>query len=265
MRAIIISLLGVTLCFIFLIGCNAFSKDDNFEEITVLAAGSLTESLTEIKENFENLQEESVKININFAGSQTLKTYIQRGEKADVFLSANLEYMDALVEEGFVDKYSVFAKNRLVLIKNNKSKYKVESLEDLYKEGLNIAAGNKSVPVGSYWNESLEIALKNKIISNYEKSKILSNIVTEELNVKDVVSKVLFGEVDVGVVYRTDVTEGIKNEVEIIELEIFNDLYAKYPIALIIGDRESGLSEEFYEFILYESKDVLKKYGFIVD
>jgi len=263
--AVIIQLLTVAL----FSGCGSDkspAKEKQVKEVVVFAAASMTESLTEIAENFEKQEGSNTKVVLNFAGSQALKTSIEAGTRADIFASANIKYMDELKNEGFVKDYRVFLKNRLVIVKNRSSKFHIEELADLSAEGLKIATGDKNVPVGLYWEKAFEKALEDKIITDGEKAGIEKNIKTREINVKDVVSKVLLNEVDAGIVYRTDVTEAVSEKVQEIDIPVFEQFEADYPIAILKDSQGHVEVEKFYNYILSDKgRGVFKKYKFIAD
>lgn len=248
-------------------GCSvqkAVAEGKQTKEITVFAAASLTESFQELAADFEKQEGNKVKIAFNFAGSQTLKTALENGVKADIFASASLNYMDDLKKEGFVKDYHVFLKNRLMLIKNRSSSYHIKTLNDLSAEGLRIAVGDKSVPVGMYWEKAFDRAYKDGIISGEEKTKIEKNIKTRELNVKDVVSKVIINGVDAGVVYKTDVTKENINKLEEINVPALERFDADYPIAILKESEGNNEVRKFYEYVLSDKvKEIFKNYNFI--
>ncbi len=252
-----------------LIGCGAEQKQANQEkpeEIIVFAASSLTESFNELAAEFEKLENGTVKVVYNFAGSQVLKTSVENGAKADIFASASVKYMEELEEKGFVSGYSIFAQNRLVIIKNINSSYSITKLGDLSAEGMKIAVGDESVPVGMYWEQALEAAYADGELKAGERSSIERNIKTRELNVKDVVSKVTLNEVDAGVVYKTDVTNAILEKVEEIDLPVFQKFDSNYPAAVLKDSEGKTEALKFYNFLLSDKgKEILKKYNFLTD
>jgi molybdate transport system substrate-binding protein len=264
-KALSIVLLITFFCLLAGCGGNKVSSGKNEENITVFAAASLSESFTELAREFGRQEGYGIKVDFNFAGSQTLVTSLESGVKADIFASASLNYMDELKNKGLVSKYEIFLRNRLVLIKNKRSEFHIGELKDLASKGMRIAVGDKSVPVGMYWSKSLDTALKDRTIDQNEKNEIESNIKTKELNVKDVVGKVLFDQVDVGVVYATDLTQSNSSKLEAIELPVFEKHIADYPIAVIKSSEQRASVNKFYEFILSEEgKKIFEKYKFIV-
>lgn len=258
----------MTLAFLaaLLTGCvnhTAEISGSQASEIVVFAAASLTESMTELAETFESQEGNRVKVVLNFAGSQNLKTSIESGTKADIFASASIKYMDELKNKGFVEDYRVFLKNRLVIIKNLNSKYSIKELKDLSADGLKLAVGDKSVPVGSYWEKAFEKAFKDGIINGEEKAGIENNVKTREVNVKHIVSKVLLNEVDAGIVYKTDVTVANSGKIEEISVPLFDNFEAGYPVAILKGSERRSDVKKFYNYILCDKgKEVFKKYRF---
>ncbi len=250
-----------------LTGCGmekAYANRDKPEEIMVFAASSLTECFSELAAEFEKLENGTVKVVFNFAGSQALKTSVENGAKADIFASASVRYMEELEQKGFVSGYSIFAQNRLVLIRNKNSSYSITRLGDLSAEGMKIAVGDASVPVGMYWEQVLETAYADGELNADERSGIERNIRTRELNVKDVVSKVALNEVDAGIVYKTDVTRAVLEKVEEIDLPVFQKFDSYYPAAVLKESEGKIGALKFYNFLMSDKgKEILEKYGFI--
>ena len=233
------------------------------EEIMVFAAASLTQSFEEIAEKFK--QKKNVEVVFNFAGSQTLATSIIQGVKADVFASANMDYMKFLNQKGFIEESQIFAKNRLIICKNKKSRTTIKVLEDLSNSVIKLIVGDESVPVGKYFYTVLEDAVKNQSLEEEFKQKIIANIKSEELNVKDIVSKIIIGEADAGIVYRTDVNEKNMYQLEIVEMKEFEETEAKYTIGVVQAAPNNEAARIFVDFVVSsEGKEILKKYGFIV-
>jgi molybdate transport system substrate-binding protein len=83
-------------------------------ELTVFCASSLTGAFEEIGKIYENASGDHVVF--NFDGTQVLRTQIENGAYADIFVSANANHMNALKAQGFLDNnsISIFTRNRLV-------------------------------------------------------------------------------------------------------------------------------------------------------
>jgi molybdate transport system substrate-binding protein len=254
----------LSLVIFMLSGCDIKTKTEKKESnIRVFAAASLTECFGEIG---KELEKKSLKVEFNFAGSQQLATSLEQGASAEIFASASIKYMDELQKKQAINSSVIFAKNKLVICKNKSSNATITKLVDLGGVGVKLVVADKSVPVGDYFYSSVDKAVKTGKLTSGDKEKILTNIKSNELNVKDVVSKVLIGQVDAGVVYKTDITLSNKDELEIIEPDEFKDTEVSYPIGVLRNCKNKEGAQVFMDFVSSkQGKDILKKYGFLVD
>ena len=233
--------------------------------VTVLAAASLTESFTELGTMFQD-NNPGVAIIFNFGGSQLLAEQLNQGAEADVFASASNKYMDAVIESKRVSTKDVqiFTRNRLVVVypKSNPAELKV--LQDLADPGVKLVLADKSVPVGLYSLEFLEKAAIDPGFDSLYQDKVLNNVVSNEDSVKSVLTKVVLGEADAGIVYITDITPAAAEKVGKMEIPDTLNTIAKYPIAPITDSKNGDLAEAFVTLVLSpEGQQVLAKYGFI--
>src|ERR1041384_8608613 len=97
------------------IGLAATTRAEESRELTVFAAASLRESFEDLAKTFE-AKHPGVKVRLNLAGSQELRTQIENGARADVFASADQKHMDALVTAKLAAAPRVFAHNTPVVI-----------------------------------------------------------------------------------------------------------------------------------------------------
>lgn len=269
----LIFIIGIIVSFIMVLGgCGSTTsktssvqsnKKEAPKKITVFAAASLTESYNEIAKDLK--KDKNIEVSYNFAGSQQLVTAIDQGANADVFASADTKNMDKIKTDGKVDKSKIFANNQLIIAKYKDSSISITSLKDLAKDGVKLVVGDKSVPCGSYFYKALDAALKDNTIDQDTYNKILKNIKSNELNVKDIVSKVTLGEADAGVVYKTDVVKSNKDKLQVVKDAEFSKLKIEYPVAVINSSSNKNAAQEFIDYITTgKGKDILKKYGFIV-
>ena len=229
--------------------------------LTVYAAASLTDAFTEIGTKFE-ASNAGVTVQINFAGSQTLRTQIEQGAQVDVFASANAKEMDALVTGKFVgpDTAKIFLTNQLVVIMPASNPAGVTQIGDLSKDGLKIVLAAKEVPVGNYSLQVLE-KLDQAVGSGY-KDKVLANVASYENDVKQVVAKVQLGEADAGIVYSSDCVAA--PDLQKIDIPVENNVVANYPIAALTQSQNPELAQAFITYVLSpEGQSVLKKWGFL--
>jgi molybdate transport system substrate-binding protein len=92
---------------------------------------------------------------------------------------------------------------------------------------------------------------------------VLANVVSEEENVKGVLSKVLLGEADAGIVYRTDVAGSAGAQVTALDLPDNADVPIVYPIAVLRGSADGALARAFVELVLSdEGQAILRGFGF---
>src|SRR5262245_20177693 len=199
-------------------------------ELTVFAAASLTEPFTEIGKRLE-LSHPGLKVVYNFGGSQALRTQLEQGAHADVFASADAVQMEQAKKNNVVQGESpIFVKNRLVAIVPKDNKAKIMTLCDLGKPGVKLDLANAKVQVGNYSRQVIAKA-STECVADFEQ-RTLKNIVSEEENVKQVVTKVQLGEADAGIVYVSDVTPKVSKDLQAIAIaDAYNQL-ATYPIAL---------------------------------
>jgi molybdate transport system substrate-binding protein len=233
------------------------------KELTVFTAASLTGAFGEIGQIYKN--QTNIEVAFNFDGSQALRTQIENGAYADVFVSANKKQMNAVKNSGLMNNSSIiiFTKNQLSIIVPKGNPAKIGNLSDLAKPGLKIVIGTKDVPVGDY---ALQIINKLGNDSAYGpdyKTKVLANVISQETNVNYVVTKVALGEADVGFAYVSDVTEELASKVDKIAIPDEYNIIAEYPLGILLESKYSAESKEFIDLVMSdEGKAVLEKYGF---
>jgi molybdate transport system substrate-binding protein len=154
--------------------------------ITVLAAASLTEVFPRIDKAPR----------YSFAGSDQLALQIRQGAPADVFASASPKYAELAYRDGYVLKPVVFATNKLIVLLPRGNPAGIRSVYDLRRAAVKIVIGDKTVPIGTYTRQILDTLGIT--------ADVTKNVVSEETDVKGIVSKVALGEADAGFVYRTD-------------------------------------------------------------
>jgi molybdate transport system substrate-binding protein len=229
--------------------------------LIVFGAASLKSAFEEIGNAFEAANP-GVTVKFNFAGSNALRTQIEQGAEADVFASANMKEMDALVSGNLVsaDSAKVFLTNQLIVITPANNPAQLTKLEELTKEGLKIVLAAKEVPVGNYALQVLD-KLDAAFGTGY-KDKVIKNVVSYENDVKQVVAKVQLGEADAGIVYSSDSVAA--PDLQKIEIPVENNVVAKYPLAAMSNAKQAELAQKFIEYVLStEGQSSLQKWGFL--
>jgi molybdate transport system substrate-binding protein len=230
--------------------------------LTVFAAASLTGSFGEITKSFEATNP-GVTVNTNFAGSQALRTQIEQGASADVFASADHKNMDTMVTENLIadGKYQDFATNRLVVILPSNNPAGIQTLQDLAKPGIKLDLADASVPVGNYARQALASMSQDGAFGGDFSNKALANVVSNETDVKQVVSKVDLGEVDAGIVYVTDAQAA--PDLKTVAIPDNFNVIAKYPIAVVAKAPNADLAAAFVAYVFSpDGQAVLQKWGF---
>ncbi len=226
------------------------------EKVTVFAAASTTNAITDIAGLFE--AQGFGRATLSFASSSTLAKQIEKGAPAEVYLSANLKWMDYLADKGAIVSSSRFdlLSNRIVLIAPAMSALdKVLVNADLNLTGLlgegRLAMGDPDhVPAGMYGKKALEkLGLWNKAKDKAARAK----------DVRAALVLVERGEAPLGQVYATDAA--ISKKVKIVGVfpeESHPPIV--YPVALV---RETKAAQRFLDFLRTPAaRDVFRKYGF---
>jgi len=248
----------VALC-VVLAGC-ASGTSSNPKSFTVFAASSLTDAFTEIGRNFQDANPD-LRVAVNFAGSQILRTQIEAGAGADVFASANPDEMDSLVAAKLVDPTApqVFLTNDLVVIVPATNPAGLHSLQDLAKPGLKLVLAAGEVPVGDYARQALQ-KMEAAFGAGFS-GKVLANVVSNEDNVKQVVAKVELGEADAGMVYASDAVAA--PDVQQLVIPAGMNVVAQYSIAPIVHSTNAEAAMQFVDYVLSpEGQGILNKWGF---
>jgi molybdate transport system substrate-binding protein len=242
------------------VACGGSSGDET--TLTVFAAASLTASFEELGEAFEE-EQSNVTVEFNFAGSQALATQLIEGAEADAFASANPEQMARVTEAELIEGEPLdFVNNSLIIITPTDNPAGVEDIYDLADPDLKLVLAAEDVPVGNYARQTLAALEASPELAERYPDFTGWNIVSNETNVLQVVTRVRLGEADAGIVYRTDVTPDIADQVLIVPIDEAFNVIATYPIAALSGG-DTDLAGEFIDFVLSdEGAAILAGWGF---
>ncbi len=262
--------IGLLAAFALLTTISCSTSSDNKPrdaKLVVFAASSLTESFKDAAAAFES-ENSTVKVVLNFDGSQRLSTQLTHGARADLFASADWLQMESIVEGGLVQGQPInFAANRLVMIASTvarKSPEQTPTLEFLAHPGTKVVLAQQNVPVGSYTRKVLKKLEADPNLGPDYSSRVLANLVSEESNVRYVAQKVASGEADAGIVYKTDaLAPDIRNRVAVVAMPENMNVAASYPIAILRGSEQRDQARRFIEFLLSsEGQGTMVRYGF---
>lgn len=224
-------------------------------ELTVSGASSLTDAFGRIGTAFES-EHPGVEVTFNFGPSDGLATQINDGAPVDVFASASPSWMDSVQEQGpGVSDRADFAKNRLTIIVPKDNPAGIEDISDLAEDGVELVIAAEGVPAGDYAREIFENAGISKAV--------MANVVSNAEDVRSVVTSVASGEADAGIVYVTDVTPDVADQVRKIEIPDDLNVIATYPIAVVDDTQEADLAKSFVDYVLGPGQQTLAEYGFL--
>lgn len=233
-------------------------------EVSVFAAASMTETLTEIGDLYRK-ENPHVKLSFNFDSSGTLKTQIQEGAVCDLFISAGQKQMDQLDGEAdpkvntegldFVKEGSRrdILENKVALCVSKESKTGIHTFDDLAevlrKDEILLAMGNEDVPVGQYTQEIL------KYYDLEEEELAAAGKISYGSNVKEVTTQISEGSVDCGVIYGTDAySSGLKVS-DYATPEMCGQVI--YPAAVLKTSECQEEAQEFLDFLTTEASLVI--------
>ena len=252
---------AVSLSFQFVTAAQTAKTTD----VTVFAAASLNEAFSAIAQEFEHANP-GTKIVFNFAGSQQLVQQIAQGAPVDILASANMKQMLGAVKTGRIDSASIaiFTRNKLVVVCPKENAAGVLSLQDLSKPHLKIVLADKAVPVGQYALDFLAKCDQRGSFGASFGQEVLGNVVSYEENVKAVVSKIVLGEADAGIVYASDISKNVLERAGVIEIPDSLNVIADYPAAVAREAPSRAIAEKFLKYILSdEGQRILTRFGFI--
>jgi molybdate transport system substrate-binding protein len=258
-RRYLLFILGLFLL-LSVFGCSNKWEDKKQEtgskqvELTVSAAASLQDVLTEIKANFEK-DHSNIKIVYNFGASGALQQQISQGAPVDLFFSAAEDQFNQLVQKGLIRKNNEtnLVGNQLVLIVPRFSHKEINTFEDL-NSAAKIAIGSPEVvPAGKYAKETLQnLKLWNSIEGKIVPSK----------DVRQVLTYVETGNVDAGIVYKTDALHSSKVKIAASANESSHSPII-YPVGVIQNRPHFKEAQIFYNY-LQQKKSIktFERYGF---
>lgn len=200
----------------------------------------------------------------NLDGTQALKTQVQNGAYADVFISASNSYTNELNKGGYFVNGSVkpLTTNYVIVILPAGNPANITSLDDLARPGIKIAMGDKSVPVGTATYTSLA-NLANSTFSSDWNASVFKNVVTFETAEPGVATKVQLGEVDAGFVYESTAVAAKPGTFTTITIPKKDNYLQTYTIGILNQSVNQGPASDFVTFMLSGAgQQDLKDFGF---
>jgi molybdate transport system substrate-binding protein len=199
--------------------------------LVVLAASSLTTVFPKI----------DPLARYSFGGSDLLAAQIQQGAPVDVYAAASPKYPEQLYSKGLVTKPVAFASNTLVLITPAANPAGIRTVFDLARRpGIKLVIGDRAVPIGAY---------TRRVLTTLGLSGVLSRVVSNEQNVRDILAKVTLGEADAGFVYLTD-AKTAPGKLKTIFLPARAQPRVRYELAVVKSSHNRKAAAAFVEKVL---------------
>lgn len=243
MKKIFTTMVAVVSIFL-LAACGKTEK----KEITISAAASLNEVLSQIAENYQK-ENKNITVNINFGASGALKKQIEGGAPVDFVFFASKKDLEDLKKQNLVsEKFSKDILENTMVVAGRK---KIDDLSEMLDH--KVAIGDPDiVPAGRYAKQVLENAgLWDRMQENFVLSK----------DVRSAMQYVDLYEVDYAMIYKTD--SRVMKNAEIV-YEVPNTLHTPIIYSCgILKDKERDEVKDFYKFLTNkDSIDIFEKFGF---
>ena len=238
------------------------AQDSERQSLTVFAATSLTDVFESLRAAFIEANSD-VDILLNFSSSSTLAAQLIQGAPADVFASANELQLDLVIDSDLIaaDTVDIFAHNQLLLIAPADNPAAIESVRDLTKDSVLLVLAAVGTPIRAYTDAML--ASHSDDYGEDFVDQVMRNLVSEESNVRQVVTRIALGEADAGIVYQSDAIGDVAEQLRSFEIEPAHNQLASYPIAPLAASANPALAQRFITFVLSpEAQPIFAEYGF---
>lgn len=217
-------------------------------KVTVLAASSLTEAYRQIGAAFQQANP-GVSVEFSFAASSALAAQIEQGAPADVFASADEVNMKKVTDRRLIAGAPVtFARNLPVIVVPASNRAGITAPKDLSKPGVKLVLAGPEVPIGNYARQIIDRLAADPAYGAAFKDAALRNIVSNEANVRAVLTKVELGEADAGIVYKTDAKVS-GDRVRIVEVPPSANVIATYPLGVIAASKNPDAARAFVDYV----------------
>lgn len=228
--------------------------------LTVFAAASLQRPLERMAASYESAT--GTQIVAATDSSAALRTQIEQGAPADVFLSADTANPGALVDAGLAEGPPVaFARNELVIVVPARNPAAIHEPAGLARPGVAIAAAGDNVPITRYATQLVERLAGLPSTPPGFADAYTGNVVSREDNVRAVLARVELGEVDAGIVYATDAQSS--DAVRVLDLPAEARVSAEYAGVVVAGRPRQEEARAFLAWLTGpDGEAVLTDFGF---
>ena len=238
------------------------AQDSERQSLIVFAATSLTDVFESLRAAFIEVNSDA-DILLNFSSSSTLAAQLLQGAPADIFASANELQMDLVIDSNLIaaDTVDIFAHNQLMLITPADNPAAIESIPDLTKDSVLLVLAAEGTPIRAY-TDAMIASHSDDYGENFIE-QVMQNLVSEESNVRQVVTRIALGEADAGIVYQSDAIGAVAEQLRAFEIDPAHNQLASYPIAPLAASTNPALAQRFISFVLSPAaQPIFAEYGF---
>jgi molybdate transport system substrate-binding protein len=230
--------------------------------LIVYGAASLKGALEQLKLSFE-AGHPGTTVTVSTDSSAALRTQIEQGAPADVFLSADTTNPAKLAAAGLVDGVPLdFAGNLLTVVVPIANPAKIVTPADLARSGVKIIAAGNDVPVTKYANQAVGLLAKAPGYPQDFAASYAANVVSREDNVKALIAKIELGEGDAGIVYVTDARASTR--VTTIDIPSQGNVTATYAGVVVKATAHRAAAHAFLDWVVgAEGQKILAGLGFL--
>jgi molybdate transport system substrate-binding protein len=230
--------------------------------LTIYGAATLKGPHDQLKASYE-AGHPGTTLTISTDSSATLRTQIEQGAPADVFLSADVANPKRLVDAGLADGDLVdFAGNLLTVVVPTANPARIATPADLARRGVKVIAAGDEVPITTYANQAIGLLADLPGYAPGFAAGYAANIVSREDNVKAVIAKIELGEGDAGIVYVTDAKAS--TNVQAIAIPVQANIPATYAGVVVKASKHLAAAHAFLDWMNgAEAQLILTELGFI--
>ncbi len=259
----------LTVSLVVLAGCKPVTPAPTSQEaapaasaaITAFAPSVLGDAVKQLGAGFEATQGD-VKVQLEIGHTPTQRTQIEEGATPDVFFAAGKADIEALAQQNLIaaDQIKPLARNQLIVVLPPDNPAGIAAVEDLIKPGVRLLLAQPELPIGMATEKLLD-NLAAKVAPDF-KEKALANVVSRELGVKPIVTKVALGEADAGVVFVSDATAA--PELATLALPGDVNVTVMFMVAPLAAAADPEKAKAFVDYVLAdEAQAMLQAQGFL--
>mgnify|MGYP001370508119 CR=1 FL=1 len=230
-------------------------------QLTVFVSGTLVQISKLFVAGFE-AQHPDVKVNVEVGHTPTQRAQIEQGATPDVLIAAGRADIDALAQQNLVtaDQIKGLARNQLVVIVPPDNQANIASPADLANPGVRLLVAAEELPVGMATQKLLD-NLSKQGAPDF-KDKALANVVSKEMGVNPIVSKISLGEADAGIVFVSDAASA--SNVKAVAVPDDANVVVTFVTAPLAGAPNPELAKTFVDYLLSdEAQSMLQAKGFL--